>query len=389
MFKQLTAATLLALAASAACSTEVASSEDLGSTLEALSGQATCGALGLEWKPFLAHLAHDAAEDFGRWEFTTDLQISGDKLVISSAGYAQCSARGRSGCPSMVAGLSAQDGSGEIQNKAGKVIMNPNTIKSQLVNGFVAQQNNEANSQWIGDPSEVAPYNNFQSPTKTGLPHTLTATNCAATAYADPNYTGTSTCLRVGSHRMADLGGVGNDRLSSIKVRPGMKVVLYEHDSYSGASATFTSDNSYTSSFNDKASSVVVTATDPSICSAFDTYKVNLTNGGDWTKIRAKLVTLGYMRGNDVLDVRIDLANQTIDVDPYNVDFVPPSVIGGTTYGVAVKSETAETWRSTEDSAVPQIFPIGAACKKKAFNAPDFLPGTVRSLGSYRYCYMN
>jgi hypothetical protein len=388
MFKQLTAATLLALAASAACSAEVASSEDLGTNLEALSGSATCTALGLEWKPFLAHLAYDAAEDFGHWEFTTDLMISGDKLVISPTGYNLCASRGRSGCPSVTAGLSAQDGSGEIQNKAGKVIMNPNTIKSQLVNGFVAQQNNEANAQWIGDPSEVAPYNNFQSATRTGLPHTLTPTNCAVTAYADPNYTGTSTCLRVGSHRMADLGGVGNDRLSSIKVRPGMKVTLYENDQYNGASATFTSDNSYTVNFNDRTSSVVVSSTDASSCSAFDTYKVNVSNGADWTKIRGKLVTLGYMRGNDILDVRLDLPNQTVDVDPFNVDFVPPSVIGGTTYGVAVKSETAETWRSTEDPA-PSIFAVGAACKKKAFNAPDFLPGTVRSMGSYRYCLTN
>jgi hypothetical protein len=388
MYKQLTAATLLAVGALAACSAEVTSSEDLATTLEALSGQATCGASGLEWKPFVAHLAYDAAEDFRRWEFTTDLMISGDRLVISQAGYDQCYRNGRSGCPSVTAGLSAQEGWTEVQNKQGKVIMNPNTIRSQLVTGWTAQQNNEANAQWIGDPSEVAPYNNFQSPTRTGLPHTLTPTNCAVTAYADPNYTGASTCLRVGSHRMADLSGVGNDRISSIRVRPGMKVTMYEHDQYNGASMTFTSDNSYTTAFNDKASSVVVSATDPGVCSAFDTYKVNLTNGGDWTKIRAKLVTLGYMRGNEVLDVRIDLANQTIDVDPYNVDFVPPSVIGGTTYGVAVKSETAETWRSTEDP-YPSIFPVGAACKKKAYNSTEYFPGTVRSSGMYRFCYMN
>jgi len=390
MFKQLTAATLLALTGAAmACSAEVTSSEDLGTTLEALSGQATCSAGGLEWKPFIAHLAYDAAEDFGRWEFTTDLYINGDRLAISDAGKAQCASRGRGNCDSVLAGLSAQEGSGEIQNKAGKVIMNPNSIRSQLVEGFRAQQINEANSQWIDDGSEVSPYNHFQSPTRTGLAHTLTPTNCAVTAYADPNYTGASTCLRVGSHRMADLvSGVGNDRISSIKVRPGMKITMYEHDQYNGASMTFTSDNSYTTAFNDKASSLVVAATDTSICSAFDTYKVNLTNGGDWTKIRAKLVTLGYMRGNDILDVRIDLANQTIDVDPYNVDFVPPTVIGGTTYGVAVKSETAETWRSTEDPS-PSIFPVGAACKKKAYMGTDFFPGTVRSSGMYRFCFMN
>jgi hypothetical protein len=386
MYKQLTAAALIAVGALAACSAEVTSSEEeLGSTQEGLN---TCGVTGLEWKPFLAQLAYDAAVDFGEWEFTTDLKINGDRLAISDAGYARCYNRGRSGCPMVTAGLSAQEGYTEVQNGKGKVIMNPNTIRSQLVTGFQAQQVNEANAQWIGDPSEVAPYNNFQSPSRTGLPHTLSLTNCAATVYADPNYTGASTCLRVGTHRMSDLGGMGNDKLSSIKVRSGMKVTLYEHDQFNGASATFTSDNSYTTSFNDKTSSLVVSNVDSSVCSAYDTYKVNLTYGGDWTRIRAKLVTLGYMRGNDILDARIDLGNGTIDVDPYNVDFVPPSVIGGTTYGVAVKSETAETWRSTEDP-YPSIFPVGAACKKKAYMSSEFYPGTVRSSGMYRFCFMN
>jgi hypothetical protein len=386
MLKQFTAATLIALTAAAmACSAEVTSSEEeLGTTHEAIN---SCSVSGLEWKPFVAQLAYDAAVDFGTWEFTTHLKINGDRLAISDAGYTQCYNRGRSGCPMVTAGLSAQEGNTEIQNGRGRVIMNPMTIRSQLVTGFQAQQVNEANAQWIGDSSEVAPYNNFQSPTRTGLAHSLSLTNCAATVYADPNYTGASTCLRVGTHRMSDLGGMGNDKLSSIKVRSGMKVTLYEHDQFNGASATFTSDNSYTTSFNDRTSSLVVSANDSS-CSAFDTYKVTLTYGGDWTKIRAKLVTLGYMRGNDILDVRIDLANQTIDVDPYNVDFVPPSQIGGTTYGVAVKSETAETWRSTEDPS-PSIFPVGGACKKKAYGSYEYYPGTVRSSGMYRFCFMN
>jgi len=345
----------------------------------------SCSVTGLEWKPFLAHLAYDSAEDFGRWEFTTDLQVapSGDRLQISSAGYSLCASRGRSGCPSMTAGLAAQDGTDDIIINS-KPIMSPNQIRSMLMSGFAAQKQNEDSIGYISDPSEASPYTTVKSPTRTGLPHTVALTNCAATLYADPNFAGASQCLRTGNYRMADLK-VGNDALSSLKVRSGMKVTLYENDQFDGASTVQTADAAGLGTFNDRTSSIVISTSAPT-CSAVDTYKVTVSSG-NWTDIRAKLVTLGYMRGNDVLDVRIDLANGTIDIDPFNVDFVPPSQIGGTTYGVDVKSPTAETWRSTEDPA-PSIFPLGAACKKKSYGSTVFSPGIVKASGSYRYCYL-
>jgi hypothetical protein len=385
MFKQLTAVTLTALALGA-CSMEGASSEDLGTQQAALTG-GQCGISGLEWKPFLAHLAFDAAEDFGRWEFTTDLYINGDRLAISTSGYALCASRGRTGCPSVTAGLSAQDGTSEVQNSAGRVIINPNTIRSQLVTGWTTQANYELNQQWLDDASEGAPYNHFQAATKTGLPHTVSLTNCAVTIYADNNYSGASQCLRAGNYRKTDLK-IGENSVSSVKVRSGMKVTLYEHDQYTGAKLVAASDTASVGSFNDMTSSLVVSATDTSVCSAIDTFKVTVSSG-DWTKIRSKLITLGWDRGNsDLLDLRIDKSGNTIDVDPFNVDFVPPSQIGGTTYGVDVKSDTAETWRSTEDPA-PSIFPIGAGCRKKSYGGSSYFPGIVKSMGSYRYCYSN
>lgn len=379
MFKQLTAATIVGLAA-AACSVDSASSEDLGTQVQEV---VACGVTGLEWKPFLAHLAYDAAEDFGRWEFTTDLEPNGDRLRISQAGYSLCASRGRTGCPAVTAGLAAQDGNDDILS-GGKVIISPNQIRSMLMTGFAAQKQNEDYIGYINDSSEPAPYTTVKSPTRTGLPHSLTLTNCAVTLYADPNFAGASQCLRTGSFRMADLK-VGNDKVSSVRVRSGMKVSLYENDQYAGGSAVLTGDAASLPTMNDKTSSLVVATSNTGACSAIDTYKVNVSSG-NWTDIRAKLVTLGYMRGNDVLDVRIDLANQTIDVDPFNVDFVPPSQIGGSTYGVQIKSQTAETWRSTEDPT-PSIFPIGAQCKKKPLGMSSWLSGTVRSSGSYRFCY--
>ncbi len=382
MFKQLTAVVLTAAALSA-CSVEGPSSEDMAELQQAL---VSCGATGLEWKPFVAHLAYDAAEDFGRWEFTTDLQLSpaGDRLQISSAGYSLCASRGRSGCPAMTAGLAAQEGNDDIISN-GNVIISPNQIRSALVYGFAQQKQNEDYIGYITDGSESPAYRTLKAPSRTGLPHSVALTNCAATIYTENNFAGSSQCLRAGSYRMADLK-IGNDALSSIKVRSGMKVTMYENDSFGGGSAVQTSDASQVGSFNNRTSSIMVSS-NTGACSAIDTYKVTVTSG-DWTNIRAKLVTLGYMRGNDILDVRLDIPNNTIDVDPFNVDFVPPSQIGGSTYGVDIKSQVAETWRSTDDPA-PAIFPIGKTCRKRLYGATNWLNGTVRSSGSYRFCYVN
>ena len=381
MFKKVTALALTAVAMGA-CSVNSATPEEVGTTQQEI---VSCSVTGLEWKPFLAHLAYDAAEDFGRWEFTTDLQVapSGDRLQISPSGYSLCASRGRSGCPSVTAGLGAQEGDQDVIVNS-KPIISPNQIRSMLMTGFAAQKQNEDYIGYITDNSEAAPYNTMRSPTRTGLPHTLALTNCAATVYAGASFTGTSQCLRTGNYRMADLK-IGNDQLSSLKVRSGMKVTLYQDDQFGGSNVVQTADAASLGAFDNQASSIVISTSAPT-CSAVDTYKVTVTSG-NWTDIRAKLVTLGYMRGNDVLDVRIDLANGTIDVDPFNVDFVPPSQIGGTVYGVDVKSPTAETWRSTEDPT-PSIFPIGAACKKKPYGATLFSPGIVKATGSYRYCYL-
>jgi hypothetical protein len=379
MMKRLTATSLVALA-TAACSVDPVATEEVAVLEQELN---TCSATGLEWKPFVARLVYDAAEDFGRWEFTTDLKINGDRLAISDAGYARCASRNRHGCPSVTEGLGAQEGNAEVRT-GGKLILNPMTVRSQLVAGFEAQRSNEQNAQWLSDPNESHPYNQFQSPTQTGLPHSVALTNCAVTVYQHSNFGGTSQCLRTGAYRMSGLS-IGDNQISSLRVRSGMKVTLYEHDSYMGRSRVYTADSSFTSDFNDMTSSIVVTQ--DNVCSAIDTYQV-LGAGSDWHKVRAKLVTVGYLRGNDLLDVRVDAANGTVDVDPFNVDFIPPSQVGGTVHGVKVKSPTAETWRSSDDPS-PSIFPVGAACMKQPYGSTSWYAGTVRSSGPYRYCHCN
>lgn len=95
--------------------------------------------------------------------------------------------------------------------------------------------------------------------------------------YEDENFQGASSALDEGSYNVNSLG-IGNDRLSSLKVLPGTKVTLYEHSEFSGRSKTFTQDASYVGNdFNDITSSLKVeTVNDGS--SDFINRVVELTN---------------------------------------------------------------------------------------------------------------
>jgi hypothetical protein len=61
------------------------------------------------------------------------------------------------------------------------------------------------------------------------------------TIYRD-NFSGASLALREGYYDHYALGGVENDKLSSVKVPKGMKVTLYEHGGYKGRSLVITQD---------------------------------------------------------------------------------------------------------------------------------------------------
>jgi hypothetical protein len=81
------------------------------------------------------------------------------------------------------------------------------------------------------------------------------------TIYGD-DLSGTSKDLVAGRYDFSDLGDVGNDNLSSIKVPNGMKVTLYEHGGFKGRSISFTSDARSamlkSKKFNDLTSSILV-----------------------------------------------------------------------------------------------------------------------------------
>jgi hypothetical protein len=83
--------------------------------------------------------------------------------------------------------------------------------------------------------------------------------------YKDCNYGGYVTTLGVGNYTLSQLQNMGvlNDDISSVKVNSGYQVQLFLDDNFTGTSITLTADNSclVANNFNDKASSLKVTAT--------------------------------------------------------------------------------------------------------------------------------
>ncbi|MDX1333853.1 MAG: hypothetical protein R3252_12555, partial [Robiginitalea sp.] len=81
------------------------------------------------------------------------------------------------------------------------------------------------------------------------------------TLYVDCNYRGGSHQLRPGTYTANQLG-IGNDRLSAIRIPKGMKVTVYMDNNFRGASAIYTRDVSCLPPvYNDKVSSIRVEST--------------------------------------------------------------------------------------------------------------------------------
>ena len=86
-----------------------------------------------------------------------------------------------------------------------------------------------------------------------------TADNNCVTLYKDANYSGDGVTLRVGTSNYQSWGKVGNDSVSSVHVKLGYKVTLYEHADCQGDSLVLTSSTGWVGDeFNDKFSSARV-----------------------------------------------------------------------------------------------------------------------------------
>ena len=90
------------------------------------------------------------------------------------------------------------------------------------------------------------------------LPGDAFARSCAAIIYEHANYGGASQCLQEGRYNLNNLR-IGNDRLSSIKVRKGNRVIMFEHKNFSGRRSTVEKSYKFVGDrWNDIVSSIIV-----------------------------------------------------------------------------------------------------------------------------------
>ncbi len=86
------------------------------------------------------------------------------------------------------------------------------------------------------------------------------ANNAYVTIYEDCDFRGNSRNVDIGEYRSLKTLRFANDRMSSIKVPPGMSVTIFEHDNYGGAYATIDRDIAcFDRNWNDQVSSMRVT----------------------------------------------------------------------------------------------------------------------------------
>lgn len=78
-----------------------------------------------------------------------------------------------------------------------------------------------------------------------------------AILYPDSRFRGQPTPLKVGRYTYKNFA-CGNDAVSSVRVKPGYKVTMYEHVDFKGRTRLITEDTANLGSFNDQCSSAVV-----------------------------------------------------------------------------------------------------------------------------------
>ena len=86
----------------------------------------------------------------------------------------------------------------------------------------------------------------------------LSSADAQVVVFTHADYKGKSQTLDVGRYDMKSLK-VGNDSISSVRVAPGYRVTLFEHE-FDGSTKVVTSDTRFLEDFNDLTSSVVVEA---------------------------------------------------------------------------------------------------------------------------------
>ncbi|RXZ77571.1 DUF946 domain-containing protein [Paenibacillaceae bacterium] len=105
---------------------------------------------------------------------------------------------------------------------------------------------------------------NFNDVTSSLKVELIGASTLPVIAYRNPSYRGVEQQFDVGMYNLNEINqGVGSDRLSSMRVRPGYKVTLYQHQNFSGATKVLTADNDFITDFDDMMSSMKVEQISP------------------------------------------------------------------------------------------------------------------------------
>lgn len=142
------------------------------------------------------------------------------------------------------------------------------TDENDAANGTTGTDENETVVENTGTAeNEAAVENTGTAEDDTAVENTDTVEDDAADElvvfYVDANYKGASVSFGPGSYNIGQLGALGNDRLSSIRIPDGFTVTLYEHGNFKGRTVTCTEDVPFLKNspykFNDITSSIKIT----------------------------------------------------------------------------------------------------------------------------------
>lgn len=180
------------------------------------------------------------------------------------------------------------------------------------------------------------------------------STKGPVTVYEHSNYGGFSAGLSIGAYKLAgmELKGIRNNEISSLKIAPGYKVILYEHENFQGDSLVLTANTFALPSWNDKATSLKVLAN--GVTNLAGSYTIKNVNSGLFMDVRGG--TGGLADGVNIqLWHGTNAANQT-----FNLKHLGEGRYTITAYHSAksldvAQSDTAENariwqWTSTEAS---------------------------------------
>lgn len=166
-------------------------------------------------------------------------------------------------------------GPGFVRDSAGAIYLTPAKVKFT-----VRKVNTCGNDMMLASPKSTSAKSSLPLPKladsgtgggTTPVPPTTPTSgdSVAATVYQHCNYGGYGVTLSAGRYTLRQLQarGIKNDDLSSLRMKGGGSIRMYQHDNFQGQSWLFKGNNScfVNNKMNDVVSSVVVTAPKPSV----------------------------------------------------------------------------------------------------------------------------